>query len=298
VDRVLTIRGLSKSFGHIRAVDSIDLEVEKGQVLGMLGPNGSGKTTTLSVILGVKIADSGTFEWFEGIRGSEANRRIGAILEVPYFFSYLNLTQNLQIVAKVRGKGINQIESVLKTVGLETRAKSAYYTLSLGMKQRLALASALLGNPEVLVLDEPTNGLDPEGIAEVREIIKEQARQGKTIIIASHILDEVEKVCSHVAILKNGKKIAYGKVNELLAEKQRVTISADNLDQLVGLLYINHHLKIAEKQNDKVLVTLEEGYSTAEMNKWLSENGVVLNLLEIHKKTLEDQFLELVKNPQ
>lgn len=298
VNRILTVKSLSKSFGHIKAVDNIDLEVEKGQVWGVLGPNGSGKTTTLSVVLGVKHPDAGTFEWFDGIRGAKANQRIGAILEVPYFLPYLNLEQNLKIVAKVRGKGIENITSTLKTVGLDTRSKSPYFTLSLGMKQRLALASALLGDPEVLVLDEPTNGLDPEGIAEVRDIIIAQANQGKTIILASHILDEVEKVCSHVAILKNGRKIASGKVDDLLAEKQKVTISADNFDQLEKILLVNDRLKVVEKIGHKIQVSLDEGYTTSEMNKWLSENGVSLNLLEIHKKTLEDQFLELVKKPQ
>lgn len=295
---ILKVQGLTKSFGHIKAIDNIDLNVEKGQVLGVLGPNGSGKTTTLSITLGVKYPDSGTFSWFGGLQGAAANKRIGALLEVPYFLPYLNLDKNLQLVAKVRGMGLDQIHEVLKLVGLDTRIKSLYYTLSLGMKQRLALASALIGNPEVLVLDEPTNGLDPEGIVEVRDIIKEQAKLGKTIILASHILDEVEKVCTHVAILKNGKRIAYGNVKELLAEKQKVTISADNLEKLFEVIVQNQNFKVVEREVDTLTVAIEEGFTTTDMNKWLAEHGVVLNLLEVHKKTLEDQFLELVRNPQ
>lgn len=292
---ILKVDGLTKYFGNIKAIENIDLTLEKGQVLGLLGPNGSGKTTTLAIVLGIKFADKGKFQWFEGIKVPEANKRIGALLEVPYFFPYLNLEKNLSIVAKVRGNGSNQISEILSLVGLEARIRSPYYTLSLGMKQRLAIASALIGDPEVLVLDEPTNGLDPEGIAEVREIIKGQAASGKTIILASHILDEVEKVCSHVAILKDGEKIAYGKVDELLKELQHITLSSDDIDLLSVVLSQFKGVNIVEKGASSIIISVEENITTSVLNKWLVEQGIVLNQLEVHKKRLEDQFLELVR---
>lgn len=295
MSKILRVEGLTKSFGHIKAIENIDLTLEKGQVLGLLGPNGSGKTTTLAIVLGIKYADRGNFQWFEGVKVPEANKRIGALLEVPYFFPYLNLEKNLSIVAKVRGKGSTQISEILSLVGLGSRIRSPYYTLSLGMKQRLAIASALIGDPEVLVLDEPTNGLDPEGIAEVREIIKAQAASGKTIILASHILDEVEKVCSHVAILKDGEKIASGKVNELLRERQHITLSSDDNDLLSVILSQYKGIAIVEKGESSITVSVEETISISDLNRWLVEQGVALNQLEVHKKRLEEQFLELVR---
>ncbi len=292
---ILTVKDLTKSYGKIVAVDNLSFEVEKGRVVGLLGPNGSGKTTTLATILGTIRANSGSISWFDGANGTSANKRIGSLIEVPYFYPYLNLERNLEIVARVRERGINDIAKTLGLVGLDSRSKSPFYTLSLGMKQRLALASALLGDPEVLVLDEPTNGLDPEGIAEVRNIIIEQSERGKTILLASHILDEVEKVCSHVIILKNGKAISKGPVKELLTDKQTVTISADDNNKLVEALKGINGIDIVSKGLDKVTITLDETITTSLINQLLVEKGVVLNSIETHKKTLESQFLELVK---
>ncbi len=293
---ILKVEGLTKSFGKIRAVSNLSFEVIQGQVVGVLGPNGSGKTTTLGLILGIKFPDSGSFQWFNREKGPNANKHIGALIEVPYFYPYLDLEKNLRIVALVRGQGFNDIQRVLDVVGLSNRSKSAYYTLSLGMKQRLALASALLGNPDVLVLDEPTNGLDPEGIAEVREIIKKQSEMGKTIILASHILDEVEKVCSDVVILKNGEKIAQGKVNELLSEKVLASVSAENMDALENCLKTHQKVSIQQVKDNFIQISLEEGLTTLELNRWLIEKGIIISTLEFHKKSLESQFLELVKD--
>jgi len=298
VEPILVVDSISKVFGNITAVDQLSFTVQKGEIIGMLGPNGSGKSTTLSIILSVKQATSGGFSWFNGLRGDAANKRIGSILEVPYFYPYLNLVKNLEITALARGKGEGDIARVLDEVGLLKRSKSQYSTLSLGMKQRLAIASTLIGDPEVLIFDEPTNGLDPEGIAEVRELIILQAKKGKTIIMASHILDEVEKVCSSVIILKKGKCIALGKVTELLSEKQVVTMESSDFDLLTLLINQNNNCKIISKDNGQLVVEIETSYSTAELNSWLFQNGITLSRLEPKHRTLESQFLELVGKTQ
>ncbi len=295
MNQILKVEGISKSFGSILAINNISFDVSKGQVLGVLGPNGSGKTTTLAVLLSIKFPDTGSFVWFEGEKINNVNTRIGTLLEVPFFYPYLNLIKNLEIVSSIRGCSNSEIFRVLELVGLSNRARSAYYTLSLGMKQRLAIASALLGNPEVLVLDEPTNGLDPEGIAEVRELITNQSKLGKTIIMASHILAEVEKVCSHVVILKAGKRVANGKVDELIQGKNVISASAENMDILRLTLEQNPMIDIVETSHESISFTIVGNLTTAELNKWLIDNGVVVSSLELHRKTLETLFLELVK---
>lgn len=298
METVLSVNSICKVFGSITAVDQLSFTVRRGDVIGLLGPNGSGKTTALSIILSVINPTSGSYTWFEGLKGESANKRIGALLEVPYFYPYLNLEKNLQITALARGYGEGDIQRVLDEVGLLKRSKSQFYTLSLGMKQRLAIASTLLGEPEVLVLDEPTNGLDPEGIAEVREIIKHQASKGKTIIMASHILDEVEKVCPSVIILKKGKCIASGKVAELLNEKKVVLLESDDLDLLKVQLGQNANCKLIGIENSTLLVELVDDYSPSALNTWLIGCGIALSRIEFRHKTLESQFLELVGKPE
>ncbi len=295
MESVLAVNSLSKNFGSIKAIQNISFNIKKGQVIGLLGPNGSGKTTTLSIVIGIKKASHGSFSWFNLPEGKTANTRIGSLIEVPYFYPYLSLDRNLQIAAQVKGVNPNQIPQILDMVDLDKRANSKYQTLSLGMKQRLAIASALLGNPEVLVLDEPTNGLDPEGIAEVREIIIEQSRQGRTILLASHILDEVEKVCSDVIILKQGKIISQGRVNELLSEKHMVILSADNNEDLYAQLSNYKGIEIVEKRSDSLLVAWEDAGTIPEINQWLMHKGIVLSRIEPVKKSLESQFLQIIK---
>jgi ABC-type multidrug transport system ATPase subunit len=199
---ILSIQGLSKSYKSVRAIHNLNLQILEGQAYGILGPNGSGKTTTLSIVTGIIRQDGGNFNWFGEAPQAGQRRSIGSLIETPHFYPYLNLEKNLRIICDIKGMGYQDIQRVLKTAKLHERRKSRFSTLSLGMKQRLGIAAALLGDPRVLVLDEPTNGLDPEGIAEVRELVLEQVKQGKTLILASHILSEVEKICSHVAILK------------------------------------------------------------------------------------------------
>jgi ABC-2 type transport system ATP-binding protein len=292
---ILETEGLDKSYGLVHAVNQLSLRVEAGQVYGILGANGSGKTTTLSMLMGIIRPDGGTFRWFGNLTGPAANRRIGALIETPNFYPYLTLEQNLKIVCRIKGVDEKDIQRVIKLVGLYDRWRSRFQTLSLGMKQRLALGSLLLGDPDVLVLDEVTNGLDPEGIAEVRSLIRQVASTGKTIILASHILDEVEKVCSHVVILKKGNKLAGGAVDSLIKGKEVITLSGSDAEQLGDALTASDLLESVVRSGDDFNVILRPGIMAADISRDLMGKGIVLTKIEIHKNSLEEQFLELVK---
>lgn len=295
---VLKINNITKKYGTITAVNNLSLTVEKGNVYGILGPNGSGKTTTLSIILDVVKPENGSFTWNNNQDNILVNKKIGSLLEQPNFFPYLTVLQNLKIAAEIKEintKNISEFDRVLELTKLSERRHSPFKTLSFGMKQRLTLASVLLGNPEILILDEPTNGLDPEGIADVRNIIKQEADEGKTIILASHILDEVEKVCSHVAILKRGNLIANGKVKELIKNDELIIVSSDNNEQLFHLLTNSGFCKTLEKKGTEIILTLQEIFNPKDVNEFAFKNGIILSKFEIKKTTLEDKFLELVK---
>jgi len=297
LDNVLTIRNLSKRYGNIQAVNDVSFDVEKQSVFGILGPNGSGKTTTLGIVLDVVRADAGIYSWFNSSKHTNAiKRKVGAILETPNFYPYLSGYKNLKIVADIKGVPYSTIHSVLDKVGLLGRRDSKFKEFSLGMKQRLAIGAALLGDPDVLVLDEPTNGLDPEGIRQIRDLIRQIAAEGKTIILASHLLDEVEKVCTHVGILKSGNLLTYGNVNEILSEDVILEMSADDTEFLKSMVESITGLKFLEsvKQNLLVKVT-DESLNAGLVNKLLHEKGIILNHLQTKKKSLEDQFLEIVK---
>jgi len=290
---VLSIENLSKNYGKIRAVDQLTLEVHAGEVFGILGPNGSGKTTTLGIVLSVINASGGAFSWFGNTPAKEDRKKIGAILEVPIFYPYLSGETNLKIFADIKGCGYETIPEVLDIVDLTSRKKSKFQTYSLGMKQRLAIAAALVGNPEVLILDEPTNGLDPQGIAEIRDLILRIASRGITIILASHLLDEVQKICSHVAVLDKGKNIFTGKVADILNASTQVEVAADNMQELESKLADNKDVISVEKENLILLVSLKEGYRGDDLNKDLFAAGCTLNHLAIRKRSLENYFLEL-----
>ena len=293
---VLSVIGLTRYYGRIRAVDGMSFTVSRGSVFGLLGPNGSGKTTTLSMVMGSVIPQYGRFYWFENeLNPPSVYTKIGSLIEAPRFYPYLTLEQNLLIIAKIKSVGINDIRRVLKIVRLWDRRSSSYDTLSLGMKQRLGIAGALLGNPEVLVLDEPANALDPEGIADIRNIIREESSRGRTIIMASHILDEVEKVCSHVAIMKKGRIIADGPVQELLAEGDILIVSARELEKLQAVLRHSMLVTSVSRENDTLVLSLKKETSPKDINELAFREGVILTRLEPKKKTLETQFLELVK---
>lgn len=295
---VLSLQSISKFYGPIKALQNVSYEVPKGAVFGILGPNGSGKTTMLSIVLDILKADAGTFEWFGKPGSPETRKKIGSLLETPNFYHYLSAVDNLKITSAISGRGNNQaIEDVLKTVKLSERKKNKFSTYSLGMKQRLAIGAALMGNPEVLLFDEPTNGLDPVGIAEIRELIKNLSRQGKTIIMASHLLDEVEKICTHVAIMKRGNLMIAGPVNEVLANEDIVELSAVDITGLSTVLatFPGHtHLKEIDS-----LVQLYFPIGTAPMekiNSFCFEKEVTLTQLILKKKSLETKFLELTND--
>lgn len=294
---VLTIRNLSKRYGHIQAVNDVSFDVESKSVFGILGPNGSGKTTTLGIVLDVIKSDVGSYSWFGSERHTnDIKRRVGAILETPNFYPYLSGYKNLKIVADIKGVPYSKITTVLDKVSLLGRKDSRFKEYSLGMKQRLAIASALLSDPEVLVLDEPTNGLDPEGIRQIRDLIKQIASEGKTIILASHLLDEVEKVCTHVGILKSGNLLKYGNVNTILSEEILFEVSADNLASLKSAITAFPSLTLMDEVNGKLTAkSTDPALNASTLNKSLMEQGIVLNHLVSKKSSLEDQFLKIVK---
>ena len=298
METILQIRNIGKSYGRIRALDKVSFEVPPASVFGILGPNGSGKTTLLSIILNVLSADAGDFLWFGQPGSPSMRKRIGSLLETPNFYHYLSGSNNLKITRSISGRGdLDAIDLVLKKVNLLERKNSRFSSYSLGMKQRLAIAAALLGDPKVLVLDEPTNGLDPVGIAEIRELIIELKKNGHTIIMASHLLDEVEKVCTHVAILKKGHLVTTGAVEDVLVEEDIVEIGAVEMDKLVHVMNgYGHEIKLTIGDRTLQLVFPKGTSRLDDINNYCFANGVTLNHLIIIKKRLEAKFFELTNN--
>jgi ABC-2 type transport system ATP-binding protein len=294
LEKILSIQGISKRYGRIQAVNGLFIDIFKGQVFGLLGPNGSGKTTTLSIILDLVRNDAGTFEWFGIAPSKESRKRIGSVIESPNFFPYLSAVRNLKIVADIKDKPYDDIEEVLQVSGLYDRRNDPFRTYSFGMKQRLAVASALLGKPEVIILDEPTNGLDPQGIAQMRELIRNVAGKGITIILASHLLDEVQKICSHVAVLSKGKKLFDGEVSDVLAVSELLEIAAKDMVQLQTAISLHPDFKSMLRSEDKWLVYFKGQIQPAEVNEFLYKKGIVVTHLAERKRTLEQHFLELL----
>lgn len=298
MEKILSVKNLTKKFKRV-VVNNISFDVEKGNVYGLLGPNGSGKSTTFGMLLSTINPTSGDWFWF-GKKGtnSETLKRIGAIIEQPNFYPYLSAETNLKIVAEIKGAPISRIDEVLTTVGLINRKKDTFKSYSLGMKQRLSIASSLLNNPEVLILDEPTNGLDPEGIIQIREIIGSIAKQGITIIIASHLLDEIEKICSHVIVLKEGNAIYSGPVGEITNNTGFFELKADNNNALITILEELLWFTSVKIEGDlvKAQVRDDASISASLLNQKLAEKGIFLSHLAKKKQSLETQFLDLVKN--
>ena len=295
---VLSIDNIAKSYGLVKALKGVSFDVPEGSVFGILGPNGSGKTTLLGIVMDVLKSNSGDFRWFGQPGSPEQRRKIGSLLETPNFYTYLSAVDNLKITQAISGRGSEaEINEVLKKVNLFERRRYKFSSYSLGMKQRLAIAASLLGDPKVLVLDEPTNGLDPVGIAEIRELILELRDKGHTIIMASHLLDEVEKVCSHVAILKTGTLITTGPVEEVLMDEDIVEMSAADIPALAAALNSWGHAATLNEKTNTVQVIMPKGTANLEtFNRQCFEKGVVLNHLLLKKKRLEARFFELTNN--
>ncbi len=295
---ILKIQQVEKSYGKIKALKGVSLEVPEGSVFGILGPNGSGKTTLLSIILDVLSADKGDFQWFGKPGSAETRKQIGSLLETPNFYHYLSAVNNLKVTQSISHRGTDaDIDEVLVKVKLSERKNSRFSTYSLGMKQRLAIGAALLGRPRVLILDEPTNGLDPVGIAEMRELIKELSQQGFTIIMASHLLDEVEKVCTHVAILNYGELITHGRVDEILVDEDIIEIGASDLPALEKLITGFQGYNEIRKDGNYLHVYFDKGKAKPqEMNAFCYQQGILLNHLVHKKQRLETKFFELTGN--
>ena len=297
---VLSLQNISKSYGSIRALQNVSFEVPKGSVFGILGPNGSGKTTLLGIVMDILKPSTGNFLWNGQPGSNEIRRQIGTLLETPNFYHYLSGQRNLRIAAAIKQKGLEDIPRVLEKVNLFQRKDSKFSSYSLGMKQRLAIASTLLGDPDILVFDEPTNGLDPAGIAEIRNLMKELIRQGKTIIMASHILDEVEKVCTHVAIIQKGVLKTVGTVSEVLNARHEnkiataeIELAADNMNglheimmQFPGVLNVIVH-------DDSLAIECDANITTVDINKYCFQKNIILSQLSLKRKSLEKRFLEI-----
>ena len=298
METILSIKNLDKKYGKVHAVNNLSFDIQKGNVYGILGPNGSGKSTTLGIILNVVNENSGSFSWFDGkLSTHEALKKVGAIIERPNFYPYMTAVQNLQLICKIKGVSTDKIDEKLKVVNLFERRNSKFKTYSLGMKQRLAIASALLNDPEILILDEPTNGLDPQGIHEIRQIIKDIAKNGTTILLASHLLDEVEKVCTHVLIIRNGVKLYSGNVDNMVVSNGVIEVKTDdNIDKLVNVLKNYYEIASVDVEGDLVTARLENEISASQLNKHLYENGIIVSHLVKRKLSLEQQFLDLTNN--
>jgi len=293
---VLQIQNLSKSYGSIKAAENVSFRVEKGNIYGILGPNGSGKTTILNIITAAVHADTGKYTWFNNMPVVKAIKKIGSIIELPSFYPYLSGENNLKIIADIKECGYKEIENILKQVELFERKDDLFRKYSLGMKQRLGIAATLIGNPEIVILDEPTNGLDPQGIADIRNIILKIAASGRTIILASHLLDEVQKVCTHVSVLKTGQIIFSGTVDQMISSETAVIeLASADLGKLLKEITAYKDVISAIKENNLVVVKTNQNCTTEDLNRFLINQGIILNHLALRKKSIESQFLELLK---
>ena len=295
METILSLKNLDKRFGRVHAVNNLSFDIQKGNVYGILGPNGSGKSTTLGIILNVVNKTSGEFSWFDGnLSTHQALKKVGAIIERPNFYPYMTAIQNLSLICKIKDISTEKINEKLKIVNLFERRNSKFKTYSLGMKQRLAIASALLNNPEILILDEPTNGLDPQGIHEIREIIQKIAKNGTTILLASHLLDEVEKVCSHVVVIREGVKLYSGRVDEMSASHGLFELNTNEpKNKLISILNNNSNIGSVREEGDLVVAYLTTEMEATDINNYLFKNGITVSHLVKRKPSLEEQFLDL-----
>ncbi|HIF13963.1 MAG TPA: ATP-binding cassette domain-containing protein [Bacteroidetes bacterium] len=298
MENILKTYDLSKSYGRIQAVNGLNITIPESSVYAILGPNGSGKSTTLGMILHALKPSAGHFEWFNKEPDPKDLKHIGALLEQPKFYMYLSAMDNLAIVATIKDVSADGIKDSLKKVGLYDRRLDPVKTYSMGMRQRLGIAAAIFHKPKALILDEPTNGLDPQGIADVRQLIINLANDGLSIILASHLLHEVEMVSSHVCILKEGNCMYEGKVSGLKDSNENIIqLGSSNLDSLKSALSdFNRIIKIDKHESDKYLIVhLQKDVQIDDITNHLVQKGIVLNHLTEQSSSLEDEFIELLK---
>ena len=295
-DLVIRTDGLTKRYGKIVAVDGLSMEVRRGHVYGLLGPNGSGKTTTMGMLLGLVRPTSGSFNLFGSSDGHrDALRRIGSVVETPAFYPYLSGRQNLAYFQGISGRGEpSELDELLERVGLASRGGDRFQTYSLGMKQRLGLAYAMLGDPELLFLDEPTNGMDPEGMAEVRELVRGLGTGGRTVLLSSHLLHEVEQVCDSVTIISRGRLIAQGAVADLLRARRReqVRVKTTDDDRARETLSVLEWVEDVAVEAGSLLVTAPISRS-GDLTSALSGAGVSVTEMAPVQTSLEEYFLEV-----
>jgi ABC-2 type transport system ATP-binding protein len=294
---LLQLDQLSKHYGKLKAVDQLSISIKKGNIYGLLGPNGSGKSTTLGMILNVINPTSGSFQWYEGTHTThQALKKIGAIIERPNFYPYMTALQNLTLICKIKQCSTENIQEKLELVGLWDRRHSKFKTYSLGMKQRLAIAAALVNNPELLILDEPTNGLDPEGIHQIRKLIFKIAEGGTTILLASHLLDEVEKVCNQVIVLKNGVKFYQGPVDAISQTFGFFELSSKNLLKLKAFLKDIPQIQSIREEKGSLIVSLNAEMEAEELSLKLAAANIFVTHMVKKMPSLEDQFLTLTQS--
>ena len=300
-NNVVKTCGLTKRFGFkgkdITAVDNLNLEIHNGEVLGFLGPNGSGKTTTIGMLLSLINPTSGSIELFgQEMAGDPAAllKRVGVVMDKPSFFPYMSGKENLKYFAMSVGDiDDKRIDELIETVKLTDRANDKVRKYSMGMKQRLAVALALLNDPELIILDEPTNGLDPSGIIDFRELIRTMNKQGKTIFLSSHLLHEVEQVCTHVALIDKGRILASGSVKELLCNRKSIRLTVSNVEKAVVILQNTDWVKSVKKEGDSIVVEAPEN-KTADINELLTGNGIHVFEIQKYESSLEDFFLKTI----
>lgn len=294
---ILKIENLNKIFNkRIHAVNNVSFTIKKGNVYGILGPNGSGKSTTLGIVLNVVNKSSGSFQWFNNMPVNVALKKVGAIIERPNFYPYLTAKENLELVCRIKEIPFEKVEEKLTLVGLIERKNDKFKSFSLGMKQRMAIASALLNDPEILILDEPTNGLDPQGIRQIRDLIKLIASQETTILLASHLLDEVEKVCSHVVVLQKGKIKYQGSVENMISQEGFFELIANDMTKLQTTLEKHGNFKNIVLEDGKITAYPTDPMDADVLNTYLFKESIVLTHLVKRKKSLEEQFLVLTEN--
>ena len=293
-DVVIQTDALTKRYGRVLAVDQLSLQVPRGHVFGLLGPNGAGKTTFMGMLLGLVRPTSGSFSLLgaNGV-GMDALRRIGAIVETPAFYPYLSGRRNLAYFQGVMGrKDPGELDTLLDRVGLADRAGDAFKTYSLGMKQRLGLAYALLGDPELLILDEPTNGMDPAGMAEVRDLIRSLGSEGRTVLISSHLLNEVEQACDSVAIISKGRLVVQGDVADLLHPQEQVRLRTTDDAKALAILTAAVDIESAKAEDEALVVTIAHERSS-ELTALLSKSEVYVTEIAPLQVSLEQYFLDV-----